>query len=139
MRQEFDRSTIVAIHKRATDKRGVKRCENPACRAIIKGGACHVDHILADGLRSEADKKRKLTPADGQLLCLPCHDEKTRKHDVPAIAKAKRREAAHLGVKSAPKMQSRNNLPKTEKRPKIDKSALPPLPRRNPWTGEIYK
>jgi hypothetical protein len=135
-RQEFDTPTSVAIHKRATDERGVKRCENPSCRAVIKGRNCHVDHIIADALKSDADKQRKLTAADGQLLCLDCHNEKTRKSDVPAIAKARRREAKDKGVKRptgkinsvgfdppAPKIRS-------DRTGKIDKSALPPLPRR---------
>jgi len=38
-------------------------------------------------------------PSNWVVLCRPCHRAKTRGADVPAIAKAKRREARHLGVK----------------------------------------
>lgn len=135
-RQEFDRDTKITIHRRATDEQGVKRCENPSCRSVIKGRQCHIDHIIADALKSEADKKRKLRPADGQLLCITCHNEKTRKGDVPAIAQAKRREAKAAGVtRPVGKLQSAGfPAPKPKDRSdrigKIDKSALEPLKRR---------
>lgn len=38
-------------------------------------------------------------PSNWVVLCRPCHRAKTRGADVPAIAKAKRREAYYLGVK----------------------------------------
>ena len=78
------------------------------------------------------------------MLCEPCHSVKTAKQDVPAIAKAKRREAKHIGA-TMPKGQIKSaGFQKVEKPPRagaarIDKSAIPPLPRRNPFTGEIYE
>ena len=55
-----------------------------------------IDHVNPDAMQT--DKSNPLTAAEGQLLCLPCHAEKT-KADVSDIAKAKRVEAIHLGVK----------------------------------------
>ena len=58
-----------------------------------------IDHVIAEGERPAADLTRKLTPADGQLLCVAvCHPDKTQK-DKRDIGKAKRLEAAKLGVK----------------------------------------
>jgi 5-methylcytosine-specific restriction enzyme A len=136
-RQEFPKSVQVEIIKRATAPNGVVHCE--CCRLPTK--RFHLDHITADALKRD---KRRLTAKDGQLLCAgareTCHGKKTAEQDIPAIAKAKRREAAHLGAKPAPKrkLQSRNDLRTDRKAPKIDKAALPKLPRRNPLTGEIF-
>ena len=98
-RQEFPRSVRVEIIKRATHS-GVIYCEGcglPAKRFDI-------DHSDADALK--VDKSRRLTAADGKLLCSgareTCHGRKTAEEDIPAIAKAKRREAAHLGARPAP-------------------------------------
>src|ERR1700733_16140437 len=56
-----------------------------------------IDHRDPDAM--QIDKSKPLTAADGWLLCIPCHSEKTKK-DVADIAKAKRREAAHLGART---------------------------------------
>ena len=121
-RREFDKKTSVVIIKRATVN-GVVRCEECHGEAMRH----HIDHTDPDAM--QIDKSKKLTAEEGRLLCIPCHKEKTRK-DVADIAKAKRREAAHLGAKTAPKMQGRAFVPTIKQaratRPIEKFSALPP-------------
>ena len=97
-RREFTQSDKIAIRGRATDSSGRVHCER--CGAWCKRRVDYqIDHILAEGMRPAADLKRKLTPADGQLLCVAvCHPVKT-KEDKGDIGEAKRREAADLGLK----------------------------------------
>jgi hypothetical protein len=57
-----------------------------------------VHHKNMDAM--EIDKSRELTADDGLLLCIPCHKEVT-KAQAPVLAKAKRREAKHLGAHRA--------------------------------------
>lgn len=117
-RKEFLRSVKVACIKRATNG-GQVICEQ--CGSLAKKFA--IDHINADGLTGEP------TLANAQLLCDPCHAEKT-KADVAAIAKAKRREAAHVGAKPTPKQQIKSpGFAKKERTPIADKLAH--LPRRS--------
>jgi len=87
-RREFPKSVRVAVIKRAT-RDGVLFCEE--CGGLAKKP--EIDHRNPDGLTGEP------TLANAVLLCRPCHVEKT-KQDVANIAKAKRREAAHLGAKA---------------------------------------
>lgn len=97
MRREFSVADQVAIIRRATDEDGRIHCER--CGLWLKSRRHYdIDHIISEGIRPAADKKRKLTPADGQLLCKAvCHKQKTR-GDQGAIGVAKRREAFDLGV-----------------------------------------
>ncbi len=102
-RVEFPRAVKVEIRARAT-RNGVVYCEN--CGLPTK--KFEIDHTIADAL--SIDRKRKLTAADGRLLCAgvpsSCHSKKTASDDA-AIAKAKRREAHHVGVtRPAAKIQS---------------------------------
>lgn len=102
-RVEFTRKVQAQIILRATNERGLILCEGVneegvVCGCFCKPGQFQIDHIIADGLKVV---KPKLTAADGQLLCLPCHDEKTDK-DKAAIARATRREQARLGAKKQP-------------------------------------
>lgn len=68
------------------------RCEGKDCGAILGFKAKHYDHKTADGLLGPA------TLENCQVLCVPCHKEKTRE-DVAAIAEAKRRERRHNGIR----------------------------------------
>ena len=130
-RQEFTKPVQAEIIKRSMDLLGVIRCER--CKAVVKRGWFEIHHTIADALR--IDKTRPLTAADGELLCSgfrdSCHGKQTAEIDVPAIAKAKRREAAHLGVKGAPaqKIQS-PGFPKSERALRREargpRRALPP-------------
>jgi 5-methylcytosine-specific restriction protein A len=123
-RREFPRSVKVAVIKRATINGTVfcERCGNLAMRFEI-------DHNNPDGLGGEP------TLSNAVLLCRPCHAEKT-KRDVASIAKAKRREAAHVGAtKPAGTLQSRNNLPKGKAR-RVPQLPMPP--RRNVPEGKCW-
>lgn len=95
-RQNFTRAPKVAMIKRAT-RDGAVYCEG--CGLPTR--KFEFDHTIADGLR--VDKSKPLTAEDGKLLCKDagrqsCHGRKTAEQDVPAIAKAKRREAKALGA-----------------------------------------
>lgn len=115
-RKEFTRAVKVAAIRRAT-REGEVYCET--CGAMTKG-RFHIDHVDADGLTG------KPVLENARVLCLPCHAEKT-KADVAKIARAKRREARHVGaVKPAGKIRSAG-FAKADKPRAIDKSALPPL------------
>lgn len=113
-RREFDTKTKVAAFKRAGGK-----CED--CGRILGHGyKTHYDHAIADGLGGEP------TLANCVVLCQPCHDVKTATLDIPAIAKAKRREAAHIGAtRPAGKIKS----------PGFAKPAKPPRETRAPVPG----
>lgn len=139
-RREFSKSVKVEILTRCKVQTGFK-CEK--CGAIVATG--EIDHTIAEAL--VVDKSRKLTAEDGKFLCWPCHqgpDGKTPQ-DKAVIAKAKRRESAHLGIKSpSSRPIASRGFAKAEKHPrngegKIDKGALPTLPRRNPVTRKIIE
>lgn len=138
-RQEFSKAVRIEIIKRATAANGVIYCES--CHLPTK--RFEIDHIIADACKPAEDKKRKLTAKDGQLLCKGspecCHNIKSAKHDTPAAAKCVRTEAKHLGADRPKKTIQSAGFPKSEKRPAINKSELPPLPRRNIYTGQIVE
>ena len=94
-RREFSVADRVSIVQRATDEAGLIHCER--CGSWCKRRADYeIDHIIAEGMRPKADKKRKLVAADGQLLCVAvCHPPKT-KRDNEDINEAKRREQRAL-------------------------------------------
>jgi len=86
-RREFSKEV-----KRAAFRRADKKCENTSCGALF-GVKFHFDHDIADGLGGEP------TLENCKVLCHACHGEKTRKHDVPLIAKTKRIQDRHNGIK----------------------------------------
>jgi hypothetical protein len=101
-RRKFTLADRIAIVGRATDGSGKVFCERCGiwCR---KKADYQIDHIIPEGMRPAADLARKLTPADGQLLCVAvCHPIKTEA-DKGDIGKAKRLEAARLGVSTPPR------------------------------------
>lgn len=101
-RREFTVSDRIAIVGRASDPAGRIHCER--CGAWCRKKADYqIDHVIPEGMRPTADLARKLTPADGRLLCVAvCHPRKTEK-DKGDIGKAKRLEAARLGVSTPPR------------------------------------
>lgn len=90
-RREFTQLDRIAIRGRASDGAGRVFCER--CGAWLKRKSDYqIDHVIPEGMRPLADLKRKLTPADGQLLCVAvCHPQKTAE-DKGDIGEAKRRE-----------------------------------------------
>ena len=84
-RREFPRKVMEAAWRLSGGL-----CEE--CTAVLSSGNIRYDHRIADGLGGEP------TLENCAVLCRGCHDKKTAKHDVPAIARAKRREARHIGA-----------------------------------------
>jgi hypothetical protein len=101
-RREFSQSDRIAIRGRASDGSGRVFCEG--CGVWLKQRADYeIDHVIPEGMRPLADLQRKLTPADGRLLCVAvCHPRKT-KDDKGDINEGKRREAAELGLRTPPR------------------------------------
>lgn len=77
--------------KRAAFERAAGRCEK--CTVRLAVGKFHYDHRIADALGGEP------TLDNCEVLCVCCHWEKTRGKDVPSIAKAKRLQKKHAGIK----------------------------------------
>jgi hypothetical protein len=97
MRREFSSALQLAIIKRATDPNGQVHCS--ICGIWVKSPReAQIDHVLEEAMLSDADKARPLTIAHGQLLCLPCHGDKTGQA-LTRLAKAKRIEARKHGIK----------------------------------------
>jgi 5-methylcytosine-specific restriction enzyme A len=86
MRAEFSRATKLLAWRRA---RG--HCEH--CGALLAGKVPHYDHINPAAF----DGGNNLSNC--QVLCVNCHDGKTSKQDVPAIAKSNRIRSRHAGIR----------------------------------------
>lgn len=122
-RREFTRNQKEQIVERSKNERGQICCEK--CRLVLDGKPHEIDHIIAEALRPEIDKQKKITIAEGQLLGNCCHrgnDGKTNK-DVSLIAKAKRQYDRANGMK-----KPKSNLAKKSKEAQPLKK--PPLPPR---------
>lgn len=114
-RREFTRNQREEIVERS--KRGGKdiRCEG--CGQVLGAKPYEIDHIIAEALRPEADKQKRLTIAEGQLLGKCCHrgeGGKTNK-DVKAIAEAKRRYDRANGLKRPKQTIQSAPFPKSDK------------------------
>lgn len=115
-RQEFPKAIKVAAVKRAT-RDGNVFCEECGCLAK----RWEIDHINPDGLTGRPVLE------NARLLCSSCHREKTAL-DVAAIAKAKRREANDLGVKTAPPQPIKSAPFAKSEKTKVQRQYLPPRP-----------
>ncbi len=135
-RREFTRNQREEIVERS--KRGGNAICCEKCGLVLGAKPYEIDHILAEALRPEADKKNKITIAEGQLLGKECchrgEDGKTNK-DVTLIAKAKRQYDRANGmtrkaapIKSAP-------FPKSEKA--ASREPKQQLPRRSLYRQEL--
>ena len=125
-RREFTRNQREEIVERSK-REGVICCES--CGQRLGAKAFEIDHIIAEALRPEADKQRKITIAEGQLLGNCCHrgpDGKTNK-DVSLIAKAKRQYDRGNALKRPKQSIASAPFPKS---PKADRPAKTPLPPR---------
>lgn len=85
-RREFPAKVMVAAFERAKG-----HCES--CGARLTTGKFHYDHVIPDAMGGQP------TLENCAVLCTSCHGTKTRTQDVPAIARAKRRHAKHIGAK----------------------------------------
>jgi 5-methylcytosine-specific restriction enzyme A len=86
MRREFSNYVKAQAALRANGK-----CES--CTARLLTGGYHYDHRVPAAMGGDASED------NCQVLCKACHGLKTTKADVPNIAKAKRRERKHLGIR----------------------------------------
>lgn len=120
------------VRDKAAD-RAAGKCQK--CGLPFAGKKMHFDHILPLALNGES------TLANCQVLCEPCHKEKTGKEDVPRIRKADRVKRAARGIKTTkgPKIECRGFPEKSDQPGKGKNSRLPLPPRRNIFTGEIIK
>lgn len=97
----MSRREFPAKVKRAAWQRSGGRCEvgrvahmpHVGCGRELYIGDINYDHADPDGLTGEPVLENCV------VLCRSCHSVKTTTHDVPAIARAKRRERAHIGIK----------------------------------------
>jgi hypothetical protein len=102
-RREFTRAQKAQMLKRASDAQGLIWCEG--CGLNITGKAVEFDHTIPEAM--VIDKTKPLTIENGKALGRDCcHRAPGGKtaQDMADIAKAKRREADHLGIR--PKIQS---------------------------------
>ena len=113
-RREFTAKIKVAAFKRSG---GICEC---GCGQKLMAGKIQYDHRIADAMGGEP------TLENCEVLTKGCHDLKTHKLDIPTIAEAKRREAAHIGAtaKSARPIQSRGFA----KKQRAEKQHLPRQP-----------
>jgi HNH endonuclease len=96
IRISFSAASKRAIERRATDMTGRKWCEQCGAECPTRADF-EIDHITPEAFRPANDNRPPLTADDGKLLCLKCHDKKTRR-DVAAIAKSKRLVKKHRVV-----------------------------------------
>ncbi|HEY1881228.1 MAG TPA: HNH endonuclease [Caulobacteraceae bacterium] len=97
IRVPFPRAVERAIVERATEG-GRVYCEG--CGAGCRSRADYeIDHIVPEGVRM--GEREPLSAEDGKLLCIKCHDRKTRR-DVAEIARAKRLEGRHRVIGAGP-------------------------------------
>lgn len=99
MRQEFSAKIKVLAWERAKG-----HCEK--CTAKLFPGNVEFDHDNPDGLTGTA------VLANCRVLCRNCHKQKT-KADVANIARAKRREKNHIGVKKPRSIRAWRKFDKT--------------------------
>lgn len=92
MRTEFSKRTMREAYERSEGLCEGILASGERCRFTVDRRK-HFDHIIPDALGGD----NSLTNC--AVLCVPCHDVKTRKIDIPMIAKAKRVRDKHLGVR----------------------------------------
>jgi hypothetical protein len=105
-RREFSRAQKAQMLKRASDEKGNIFCEG--CGLNITGKAVEFDHTIPEAM--VIDKTKALTIEDGKALGRDCcHRAPGGKtaQDLANIAKAKRREAKHAGIRPPSQIKSR--------------------------------
>jgi len=92
MRREFSAKVKALAFKRAEGC-----CEG--CGRKLFSGDIHYDHANPDALGGEP------TLENCAVLCRSCHQAKTSKKDIPAIAKSNRVRNRHIGIKPPSKFR----------------------------------
>lgn len=103
MRISFTAASKRTIVSRATDMKGRVWCEQCG-RECPTRADYEIDHVVAEGVR--IGERLPLTADDGKVVCLTCHDKKTRR-DLAEIARAKRLSEKHRVVGSGPSQIAR--------------------------------
>jgi hypothetical protein len=109
-RREFTKAQKAEMIRRASDAKGNIFCEG--CGLNVTGKQVEFDHTIPEALI--LDKSRKLTADDGKMLGRDCcHRAPGGKtaQDVTNIARAKRREARHLGIRPKSKFPCSKDSP----------------------------
>ena len=107
-RLAFSRKTKAKIIERAAG-----RCEK--CKAVLKAGEGQVDHILPCELGGQP------TVANGRLICIPCHKEKTAA-DVRQIRKSDRQRDKFTGaMRKEPSLKSAGFPKRQREKPPLTK------------------
>lgn len=96
MRRNFSKAVKLAAWERSGG-----RCEE--CTAPLSAGNIEYDHRIPDAFGGEP------TLENCVVLCKSCHRSKTSKADQPNIARAKRRQAKHIGAKPKPRRSFATN------------------------------
>lgn len=122
-RQNFLRQAKVDIIRRATRPDGQPACER--CGAI--GVRLEVHHRVMDAMVLPEDKKRKLTAADGEAICQPCH--------LPVTSEQRKILAKTLAVeaKSVGASRPKGSIPSAPKAPRVQRElahGVPEIARR---------
>ncbi|MFN3169258.1 MAG: hypothetical protein ACE37E_01035 [Hyphomicrobiales bacterium] len=110
--RKFTPSQKEQIRERSKNAKGQICCEG--CGLVLGAKPHEIDHVLAEKLRPDADKKQPLKLVEGQLLGVDCchrgPDGKT-KRDVSMIAKAKRMERKHFEGRKPSSFKSKGFTP----------------------------
>lgn len=109
-RREFTKAQKAEMIRRASDAKGNIFCEG--CGLNVTGKVVEFDHTIPEAMI--LDKSRKLTADDGKMLGRDCcHRAPGGKtaQDVANIARAKRREANHLGIRPKSKFPCSKDSP----------------------------
>lgn len=116
LRKEFTRKDRAFIIDRSGGK-----CEQ--CSAVLKPSEGEVDHKIPCALGGDNSR------SNGWLLCRLCHALKT-KQDIQQTRKADRQRDRSTGAIKPKSTIKSAGFHKADKKTKIDKSAIPAMPRR---------
>lgn len=99
-RREFTKPTMRDAYERSEGLCEGIQPSGERCCANLKHKPHHFDHVIPAAIGGD----NSLTNC--QVLCVPCHHDKTRKIDVPMIAKSKRVSDKFNGIEQRrPKMR----------------------------------
>lgn len=119
-RRKFTPTQRREIVIRSKNADGFICCEG--CGQVLGAKPYEIDHIIPEGLRPEADKQRKISIVEGQLLGKDCchrgENGKTKK-DQKQIAKSNRQFDKSQGLKRQKHKIPTNNTLRT-RQPKKD-------------------
>lgn len=93
MRAEFTKRTMRDAYERAEGLCEGLKSDGERCCASLKRRKYHFDHIIPDAIGGDNSLQ------NCAVLCVPCHQDKTAKRDIPIIAKAKRVRDKNIGIR----------------------------------------